>query len=152
MPILFCEIYFQWYEGTYTARMLIEIKNTAKKCFNKQNNHFVHAHSSFLVHFLAITQDYKIHVLWEGIKTRNINIIFNIFWNLSYVLSITIQLQEHLPTSNKCHNHDEIWNNANSVFKWCFAAVASWLHKLHIHFDETECQLWSENSSAGNNP
>ena len=27
-----------------------------------------------------------------------------------------------------------------------------WLHKLHIHFDETECQLWSENSSAGNNP
>ena len=142
-----------WGNSLYTARMLTEIKNkNAKKCFNKQNNHSVHAHSSFLVNFLAITQDYKIHVLWEGIKTRNNNIIFNIFWNLSYVLSITIQLQEHLPTSNKCHNHDEIWNNANSVLKWCFAAVASWLHKLHIHFDETESQLWSENSSAGNNP
>lgn len=33
-----------------------------------------------------------------------------------------------------------------------FAAVASWLHKLHVHFGETKSQLWSENPSAGNNP
>ena len=30
--------------------------------------------------------------------------------------------------------------------------LPSWLHKLHIHFGETESQLWSENSTAGNNP
>ena len=30
--------------------------------------------------------------------------------------------------------------------------LPSWLHKLHIHFSETKSQLWSENSSAGNNP
>ena len=28
--------------------------------------------------------------------------------------------------------------------------LPSWLHKLHIHFVETESQLWSENSSGGN--
>ena len=28
--------------------------------------------------------------------------------------------------------------------------LPSWLHKLHIHFGETESQLWSENSSGGN--
>ena len=60
-----------WGNSLYTARMLTEIKNkNAKKCFNKQNNHSVHAHSSFLVHFLAITKDYKFHVLWRALRHK----------------------------------------------------------------------------------
>ena len=89
--------------------MLTETKNNANKCFNKQNSLSVHAHSSFLVHFLAITHDYKLHVLWRALTHKTtILLFFIIFWNLSQMLSITIQLQEHLPTSNKWHYHDEI--------------------------------------------
>ena len=61
----------------------------------------------------------------EGIKTQNNNIIFIIIF-LELVLD-TIHNNSSpgtFVTSNKWHNHDEIWNNANSVLKWCFAAVA----------------------------
>ena len=113
-----------WGNLLYTARMLMKIKNNAKKCFNKQNNHSVCAHSSFLVHFLAITQDYKFHVLCIRALRHKTTILFLFF--LELVLDAihnnswnSRNICVHI--TNGISNHDEIWNiDAISVLKWCF--------------------------------
>ena len=61
--------------------MLTETKNNANKCFSTQNSLSVHAHSSFLVHFLAITQDYKFYVLWSALRHKA-TILFLLFLEL----------------------------------------------------------------------